>query len=78
MHHHVQLVDDLANRLFKAGRIKDLCQSEGFYTRLTAIERQFPSASVLMHKGGVLPRAVQRSLPSAAVSHSTDMLQPVV
>jgi hypothetical protein len=54
------LVDGLALRLYKAGKIKDLCLEEGVYTRLTAIERQFPSASVLLHKGGILPAAVQR------------------
>ncbi len=55
-----QLVDDMAKRLYAAGRIKDLCQNAGFYERLTLIEEQFPSCSVLLHKMGILPPAVQR------------------
>ena len=56
----LQLVDNLANKLYKAGRIKDLCKDAGFYQRLTLLEKQFPSLSVLLHKNGVLPPAVQR------------------
>ena len=41
--------------MHKAGKIRDLCEGEGVFTRLTALERQFPSASVLVHKQGVLP-----------------------
>lgn len=51
-------VDELARDLYTAGLIQDKCESEGFYTRLTAIERQFPHASVLLHKRGILPQAI--------------------
>ena len=48
-------VDRVAQALHKAGKIKDLCEGAGFFERLTLLERQFPSASVLVHKQGVLP-----------------------
>ncbi len=50
-------IDLVAEALLKAGKIHDACQNEGFETRLASIERQFPSASVLLHKRGVLPEA---------------------
>src|SRR5689334_12248175 len=53
-----ELVDDLANRLYRAGKIKDKCENEGFYTRLTMLERQHPKASVLIHIGGILKPAL--------------------
>ena len=55
-----QLVDDLATRLHCTGRIADPAAGADFYTRLTVIEQQFPNASVMLHKSGILPRAVQR------------------
>lgn len=45
----------MARKLHKAGKIKDLCEDMDFYHRLTALEAQFPNASVLVHKEGVLP-----------------------
>lgn len=51
-------VDLLADSLYKAGKILDACRGEGFETRLACIEKQFPSASVLLHKRGVLPEAL--------------------
>ncbi|CAF1179707.1 unnamed protein product [Didymodactylos carnosus] len=53
-----RLVDELAQELFKAGKINDLCENIGFYQRLTAIESQFPAASVLLHKRGILPAEI--------------------
>ena len=50
-------VDLVAEALLKAGKIQDACRNEGFETRLARIDRQFPSASVLLHKRGVLPEA---------------------
>ena len=50
----IQRVDDLANRLHAAGRIQDKHEGEGFYTRLTRIEQEFPGAAVLVHVGGLL------------------------
>lgn len=55
-----KLVDDLANKLHSKGHITDLFKGAGFYQRLTLLERQFPSLSVLLHKNGVLPEALQK------------------
>lgn len=52
------LVDRIAQDLYAAGKIKDLCADMPFETRLIAIEKQFPHASVLLHKYGILPDAV--------------------
>ena len=51
----LRTVDDVARALHKAGKIDDLCEGEGVFSRLTSLERQYPSASVLVHKQGVLP-----------------------
>lgn len=48
------LVDDLARRLKRAGKISELHEDQGFYYRLTALERDFPGAAVLIHIGGIL------------------------
>jgi hypothetical protein len=48
-------VDKVAQMLYKAGKIQDLCEDADFFTRLTKLEAQFPSASVLVHKQGILP-----------------------
>jgi hypothetical protein len=48
------LVDDLAERLFAAGKIRDKHAGEGFYTRLTKLEQEFPGAAVLLHIHGIL------------------------
>lgn len=45
----------MAQQLYKAGKIKDLCEDADFFTRLTKLEAQYPNASVLVHKQGVLP-----------------------
>lgn len=37
------LVDDLAQRLKRAGKITDLHEDQGFYYRLTALDRIFPA-----------------------------------
>ena len=50
-----RLVDDVAQQLFKAGKIDDLCEKADLYSRLTLLEAQFPGASVLVHKQGILP-----------------------
>eukprot|EP01116_Phalansterium_solitarium_P017667 TRINITY_DN4408_c0_g1_i1.p1 TRINITY_DN4408_c0_g1~~TRINITY_DN4408_c0_g1_i1.p1 ORF type:complete len:339 (-),score=89.76 TRINITY_DN4408_c0_g1_i1:83-1099(-) len=49
------LVGELADDLFAAGKIKDKCENEGFYTRLSKLEEQFKGAAVLLHKKGKLP-----------------------
>jgi len=48
------LVGDLAERLYAAGKIRDTHAGEGFYTRLTTLEQEFPGAAVLIHIRGLL------------------------
>lgn len=52
------LVDGAAARLQAAGRIADAAPDADFATRLVRLEEQFPGASVLLHKGGVLPPGI--------------------
>lgn len=52
------LVDTVAQNLKAAGRITDVCADAPFETRMIEIEKQFPGASVLLHKLGVLPPGV--------------------
>ena len=52
------LVDTLAKKLQAGGKIKDTAASASFEKRLTLLEEQFPGASVLLHKNGVLPAAI--------------------
>ncbi|XP_078680911.1 phytanoyl-CoA dioxygenase domain-containing protein 1 homolog [Branchiostoma floridae x Branchiostoma belcheri] len=52
-----RLVDDLAERLFKAGKIKDKHKDAGLFKRLTLLERDFPGTAVILHKTGKLPKS---------------------
>jgi len=45
--------------LFQAGKISSQYEEEGFFTRMTKVNREFPGASILFHKRGVLPRGLQ-------------------
>ena len=51
-------MDNVAQELYKADKIKDLCVDADFFTRLTKLEAQYPNASVLVHKQGVLPAEI--------------------
>lgn len=53
------LVDAVARQLWEAGEITELHAEAGFRKRLALLERQFPGASVLMHKLGVLPQGIR-------------------
>ncbi|HWF43869.1 MAG TPA: phytanoyl-CoA dioxygenase family protein [Candidatus Kapabacteria bacterium] len=50
-------VDALARKLYAAGQISDLYDSEGFLTRLSYLELSFPGSATLIHTGGTLPHA---------------------
>ncbi|XP_073241055.1 uncharacterized protein [Porites lutea] len=54
-----ELVDQLADKLYDAGKIQDKHKDASFYERLILIEKQFPGAAVLLHKHGVMPKAFQ-------------------
>jgi len=47
-------VDEVANRLYNAGKIQNLHTDKGFLERLTALENDWPGASVLVHIKGVM------------------------
>jgi hypothetical protein len=64
-------VDRLAERLYAAGKIQDKHANEGFYTRLTKLEEEFPGAAVLIHIGGILGE------PLASLWGSDDLLDVV-
>ena len=52
------LVDGTASRLLAGGKIADGAPGADFPSRLVKLEEQFPGASVLMHKHGVLPAGI--------------------
>jgi ectoine hydroxylase-related dioxygenase (phytanoyl-CoA dioxygenase family) len=52
------MVDEVANDLIRAKKIENPCKDEGFYTRLSKLEEQFPGAVVLPHKKGLLSTAL--------------------
>jgi hypothetical protein len=51
------LVDELAQKLYKGGKIKSLYSEYGYESRLTKLEEDFPGANILLHKLGKLPQA---------------------
>ena len=53
-------MDIIANKLYRGGKIKDKCESAGFYERLILIEEQFKGSAVLLHKMGYLPVGFQQ------------------
>src|ERR1700690_456876 len=48
------IVDDLAERLYTAGKIRNKHADKGFYQRLTALEHEYKGAAVLVHINGWL------------------------
>jgi hypothetical protein len=44
-----ETVAEIADELYDAGRIEDRFSDEGFYMRLTKLERACPGTSVKMH-----------------------------
>jgi len=54
-----ELVDGIADRLHRAGKITDPCSDAGFHNRLIKLDEQFQHTNVLLHKNGVLPTGVQ-------------------
>ncbi|KAL4238638.1 hypothetical protein ACF0H5_003345 [Mactra antiquata] len=55
-----ELVDQLANKLYTAGKIKGLYKKLGFFERLIKIEADFPGANIILHKYGKLPQVMNR------------------
>ncbi|XP_021359944.1 uncharacterized protein LOC110454642 isoform X2 [Mizuhopecten yessoensis] len=53
------LVENLAQKLYKGGKIKDLYEESDVYTRLIKLNEEFPGAAVLLHKIGKLPQSLR-------------------
>lgn len=49
-----QLVDNLAQDMFDNDLITDLCSDCNVFTKLSALEAQYPGSAVLIHKAGIL------------------------
>ncbi|KAK3088237.1 hypothetical protein FSP39_016495 [Pinctada imbricata] len=50
------LVEDLAQKLYKAGKIKNLYKDHGFKDRLILLDEEWPGAVILLLKLGKLPQ----------------------
>lgn len=55
-----QLVEELAQKLYKAGKIKDLYTEYDLYKRLTMMEKEFKGSNVLLHRLGRLTPAMKK------------------
>ena len=53
------MTDNLAQRLFKAGKIKELYTGLDWTSRLLCMRHDFPDAPLILIKDGVLPDALQ-------------------
>lgn len=53
-----KLVDDVAQKLYKAKKIKNLHDDLGLYKRLTKLEEEFPGSTILMLKQGYMPKGI--------------------
>jgi hypothetical protein len=52
------IVDETAERLNAAGRIADKHAEKGLYTRMTALENDYPGAALLVHLRGIMEPAI--------------------
>ncbi|XP_064601732.1 phytanoyl-CoA dioxygenase domain-containing protein 1-like [Liolophura sinensis] len=50
-------VEQLAQKLLKGGKIRNTYSEYGFFERLTMLEKDFPGATILLHKLYALPKA---------------------
>lgn len=55
-----RLVEEVAQKLYKAGKIKKLYSELGFFERLTALEKEFPGTNIILHKLGAMPLEIQQ------------------
>ena len=55
-----RMIDNLAIRLHRAGKIKDLYEGLDWTSRLLRMRQDFPDAPVILIKGGVLPESLQQ------------------
>lgn len=55
-----ELVEELAQKLYKGGKIKSLHKDCGLFERLTKLDEEFPGANIILHKTGKLPEAFMK------------------
>ncbi|XP_013385576.1 uncharacterized protein LOC106155333 [Lingula anatina] len=68
------LVDDLAKKLYDGGKIKKLYRDQGLFTRLTAIEKEFPGANIILHKSQNMPKAIQELWTNERLLNAVEQL----
>ncbi|XP_041369338.1 uncharacterized protein LOC121383399 isoform X2 [Gigantopelta aegis] len=51
------MVDQLAQKLFNAGKIKDMYKDYGLFQRLTMLEKEYPGSNILLFKHQKMPKA---------------------
>eukprot|EP00041_Stephanoeca_diplocostata_P030764 m.939059 g.939059 ORF g.939059 m.939059 type:complete len:443 (+) comp23823_c1_seq9:90-1418(+) len=54
-----RMIDDLAVRLYRAGKLKSTYEDLDWTSRLLRMRKDFPDAPVILIKGGILPAALQ-------------------
>ena len=53
-------VDKLADKLYKAGKVKNVYKDKDFFTRTIFLNNEYPGASILLHKNDELGPAAKR------------------
>lgn len=69
-----QLVEEVAQELYQAGKISKLHSQERLFTRMIQINKEFPGASVLLHKKGKLPEALQEIWAFSPLLHVVEQV----
>uniref|UniRef100_A0A0B6YWF8 Uncharacterized protein n=1 Tax=Arion vulgaris TaxID=1028688 RepID=A0A0B6YWF8_9EUPU len=54
------MVEQLAQKLYNAGKVKSLYQEYGLFQRLTKLEEEFQGANILMFKYQKMPESIQK------------------
>lgn len=65
---------EIIEDLFNAGKISSRYEDESFYTRMIKVNKEFPGASVLFHKRGVLPKELQEIWSYPKLLHIVEQL----
>jgi hypothetical protein len=68
------LVEELAQKLYKAGKINSLYSEFGYEKRLTKLEEDFPGANIILHKISRLPQAFRDVWSNERLLNVTEQL----
>ena len=71
------MIDNLAIRLHRAGKIKDLYDGLDWTSRLLRMRQDFPDAPVILIKGGVLPVSLQNMFVDPKMLDIANQVRPV-